>query len=123
MSIVTLEDAINNTLCAFRGCVLDDPGVKRILNNIETEFSNIKPVVLDTSLLPVLRNSVSDLYETLDKAVIIARYIESFKMYVRVYKKDDIKSIMLCLKDIDVQFNTISNTVNEIKHRFKPLKN
>jgi hypothetical protein len=121
MSNETLDDAINNTLSAFRGCVRDDPGVERILNNIETEFSNIKPVILDTSLLPVLRNSVSDLYVTLDKAVIIARYIESFQMYVRVYKKDDIKSIMLCLKDLDTQFNTIANTVQEIKHRFKSI--
>jgi len=121
MSTKTLDDAINNTLSAFRGCVSDDPGVERILNNIETEFSNIKPVVLDTSLLPILRSSVSELHETLDKAVIIAQYIDSFKMYVRVYKKDDIKSIVLCLKDIDVQFNTIVNTVQEIKHRFKPM--
>jgi len=121
MSTKTLDDAINNTLSAFRGCVSDDPGVERILNNIETEFANIKPVVLDTSLLPILRSSVSELHETLDKAVIIAQYIDSFKMYVRVYKKDDIKSIVLCLKDIDVQFNTIVNTVQEIKHRFKPM--
>jgi len=121
MSTKTLDDAINNTLSAFRGCVSDDPGVERILNNIETEFSNIKPVVLDTSLLPILRSSVSELHETLDKAVIIAQYIDSFKMYARVYKKDDIKSIVLCLKDIDVQFNTIVNTVQEIKHRFKPM--
>ena len=90
MSTKTLDDAINNTLSAFRGCVSDDPGVERILNNIETEFSNIKPVVLDTSLLPILRSSVSELHETLDKAVIIAQYIDSFKMYARVYKKDDI---------------------------------
>jgi len=119
MSIITIDDAINNTLATLNSCVMYDPGIERILTNIDTEFSNIKPVVLDPSLPHILRNSVSDLYETLDKAVIIVRYIESFQLYVRVYRKDDIKSIALCLKDLETQFHTISRTVEEIKLRVK----
>ena len=90
MSIITINEAIQNTIYALKGCVSDDPGIERILTNINTEFSNIEPVVLDPSLPHILRNNLSDLYETLDKAVIIVRYIESFQMYTRVYRKDDI---------------------------------
>jgi len=119
MSIITINEAIQNTIYALKGCVSDDPGIERILTNINTEFSNIEPVVLDPSLPHILRNNLSDLYETLDKAVIIVRYIESFQMYTRVYRKDDIESITLCLKDLETQFHTISRTVEEIKLRVK----
>ena len=119
MSTATINEAIQNTIYALMGCVNDDPSIERILTNINTEFSNIEPVILDPSLPHILRNNITDLYEMLDKAVIIVRYIESFQMYTRVYRKDDIESIALCLKELETQFHTISRTVEEIKLRVK----
>jgi hypothetical protein len=119
MSIETIDEAIQNTISALNGCVSDDPGIERILANINAEFSDIKRVVLDDSLPTIIRSNVTILYETLDKAVIIVRYIESFQTYVRVYRKNDIKSIVLCLKDLETQFNTIARAVVEIKQRAK----
>ena len=119
MSFITIDEAIQNTISALESCVSDDPGVERILTNINNEFSNIQPVALDPSLPPILHNNLTDLYETLDRAVIIVRYIESFQMYTRVYRKNDIKSIALCLNDLETQFYTISRTIEEIKLRVK----
>jgi hypothetical protein len=112
MSIITIDEAIQNTISALNGCVSDDPGVERIL-------SNIKNVVLEDSLPTIIKTNISILYKTLDKAVIIVRYIESFQTYVRVYRKNDIKSIVLCLKDLETQFNTIASAVQDIKQRAK----
>jgi len=119
MSIETIDEAIQNTISALNGCVSDDPGIERIITNINTEFSYIKRVVLDDSLPTIIRSNVTILYETLDKAVIIVRYIESFQNYVRVYRKNDIKSIVLCMDNLETQFNTIARAVVEIKQRAK----
>lgn len=117
MSILILENAINNTLTAFKQCLCDEPSIERILVNIDAEFCNIKPVVLDTSIPDIIYTNISTLYKTLDKSIIILRYIESFQTYVRVYRKNDIKSIALCLTELVTQFHIISVTVNEIKAR------
>lgn len=117
MSFITINEAIQNTISALNGCVSDDPGIERILANIDAEFSNIKNVVLEDSLPTIIKTNISILYKTLDKAVIIVRYIESFQNYVRIYRKNDIKSIVLCLKDLETQFNTIASAVQDIKQR------
>jgi hypothetical protein len=115
MSFNTIDNAINNTLFALMSCVNDDPIIQRFIEVIESEFDNIKPVVLDSSLLPIIRNSVSSLYETLDKALIILRHIKSFILYAHINAKDEIKSIDLCLQNLDVQYNLIVATIAEIK--------
>jgi hypothetical protein len=108
MSVRTIDEAIDNTLSAFNKCVNDDPDIKHIINNIAIEFSNIH-VVLDTSLLSYysIRDNISYIYKTIDKAIIVIHYIEQFRIYVSVYRKTHIRSIMLCLNDLNIQYNTI----------------
>jgi len=119
MSITTIDDAINNTLSALRSCINDDPMIERFVGIIETEFSNIKPAVLDSSLLPIVRNSVCSLYETLDKALVILRHIKSFILYAHINAKDEIKSIDLCLTYLDAQYQTIVDAISKIKLQVK----
>ena len=119
MSTEIINDAIQNTIRAFRGCAEDDPRVERILSNIDNEFSNIELVTLDSSLPANVRKNISILYETLDKSVIILRYIESFQRYIKVYRKTDIKSIISCMNELETNFHTIVTNIEYINQHIK----
>ena len=119
MSTEIINDAIKNTIRAFRGCAEDDPRVERILSNIDNEFSNIELVTLDSSLPANVRKNISILYETLDKSVIILRYIESFQTYIKVYRKTDIKSIISCMNELETNFHTIVTNIEYINQHIK----
>jgi len=119
MSTYTINDAIEIVLNSLQGCVKDEPSIQRIIININNDFSNIERVTFHGSLPHIVRENTSILFETLDKAVIILSYIESFRTYVKVYRKYDIKSIILCMKQLDTQCQMIATTIEEIKQRVK----
>ena len=119
MNTDTINDAIQYSIRAFHGCVKDDPRIECILSNIDNEFSNIENVTLDNSLPANVRENISILYETLDKSVIILRYIENFKTYVSVYKKTGIKSINICLNELETHFHTIVTNIEIINQHIK----
>jgi len=114
MSTLLIDEAIDKSLSIFQNCVVDDKNIQQILINIETEFERIDPVQINRTIPSVIKNSVLSLYKTLDRAVIIIRYIENFHRYARVYKRNKIKSIQLCLKALDEQSDIISKTIKEI---------
>ena len=115
MNTDTINDAIQNVIRAFQECVKDDSCIEHILTNIHDEFSNIERVTLDCSLPDIVHTNISILYETLDKSVIILRYIESFQTYINIYRKTNIKGIVLCMKELETQFQTIVTNIELIK--------
>jgi hypothetical protein len=119
MSSKTINEAILKVISALQGCVSEDPNIERILNNIDNDFSKIERVIFHGTLPTNVLNNITFLFETLDKVSIILSYIESFRTYVSVYRKDDIKSINLCMKELDEQYQTITTNLEEIKRQVK----
>ena len=119
MNTYTINDSIEKVLGSLQECVKDEPSIQRIIININNDFSNIERVTFHGSLPTVVRENTSILFETLDKAIIILNYIESFRTYVKVYRKNNIKSIDICMKELNLQCIMIANTIEEIKQRVK----
>jgi hypothetical protein len=108
MSTEQISLSIDNIISALKLCAGNDVQLKHIYININLILDEH---ITENNVPTIIHDDSSRLYYLLYKAIIIARYIEKFQNYVRVYKKDKDDNITSCMATIYYHLNNIKYNI------------